>query len=78
MNLARTHSRYLACSHPRFRRYRAGVGTAIVVIILYALGCSPEWIGCCVALAGLWWDMAVDRRFVASAGEAGADASAAC
>lgn len=65
VNLARTHSRSLACSHTRFKRYREGVEITIVVIILYVLGISPEWISCSAALAGLCIQMGVDRKCVA-------------
>ncbi|MFI8892117.1 hypothetical protein [Streptomyces paradoxus] len=54
MNLVRSHSRYLRCPHPGFERYRNGLKIVIVVIILYLLGVSPEWVACSGALIGLY------------------------
>ncbi|XUL89205.1 hypothetical protein ACQ86D_23295 [Streptomyces galilaeus] len=34
----------------------------VIVIILYVLGFSPEWIGCSVALAGFYSEIGADRR----------------
>lgn len=54
MNLVRSHSRYSRCSHPSIGRYLNGLKVIILVIILYVLGLSPEWIACSGTLIALY------------------------